>query len=141
MRLLAAAVLVLAIAIGGVGIAAAAKKQPVRSRVTIGALSTDAATGTVKARGKNLPARVKRRCQKRRQVIVFEEASPQDLLAGRDLTNKKGRWSAKPTAGAYLDVPHHAIVVAATVRDRRTDRKFRCKGGSSDSVIPSAPAR
>ena len=71
-------------------------------------------------------------------MIVFEEAASQDLLAGRDLTDKKGRWSAEPTAGSYVDAPHHAIVVAKTVRDRKTDRKFRCRRATSASVDPVA---
>lgn len=137
MRRVAIAIVILAASVTGIVEAAGPNATPVRSKVAITTISTDVAGGKVTAKGKGVPPRVKRLCQRKRQVIVFEEATPQDFLVARDLTNKKGRWSATPTAGSYLGVPHHAIVVAKTVRDRKTERKFRCKGGTSASVTPS----
>ncbi len=137
MRAALAIALVVAASVAGIGEAAAGKAKPVRSKVSLAAITSELATGKVTARGQGVPARVKRDCRRRRQVIVFEQAAPQDFLVARDLTNKRGKWSATPTAGSYLSVPHHAIVVATTVRDRKTDRKFRCKGATSASVTPS----
>lgn len=137
MRLIAIATVILAASLAGTVEAAGSKAGAVRSKVAVTAIVTDVAAGKVNAKGKGVPRRVKWLYQHKRQVIVFEEAAPQDFLVAQDPTNRKGKWSATPTAGTYLSVPHHAIVVATTVRDPKTDRKFRCKGSTSASVTPS----
>ena len=120
--------------------AAEAGKTPVRTKLAIDSLTTENASGTVKAKGRNVPGRVLRRCQRKRQVIVFEEAGSQDLLASRTLSDNKGRWSEQPTQGEYLTLPHHAIVVATAFRDRKTGRRFKCRSATSASVTPTPAA-
>ena len=120
--------------------AAEAGKTTVETKLTIDSLTTENASGTVKAKGRNVPGRVLRRCQRKRQVIVFEEAGSQDLLASRTLTDGRGRWSAQPTQGEYLALPHHAIVVATVSRARKTGRRFKCRSATSTTVTPTPAA-
>ena len=83
MRRVAIAIVILAASVTGIVEAAGPNATPVRSKVAITTISTDVAGGKVTAKGKGVPPRVKRLCQ------------------------------------------------------RKTERKFRCKGGTSASVTPS----
>jgi len=113
------------------------RQTSVKARLTIDKLTAGNASGMVKTKGRRLPGRVKRRCQRKRQVIVFEEAGSQDLRAAQTLTDRRGRWSAQPTQGEYLTLPHHAVVVASVFRDRKSGRRFKCRSGTSTSVTPT----
>jgi hypothetical protein len=125
--------------VGAVGstIATGAGKKKVRTKVTITHHATDYGdkfAGKVKAKSRQVPRRVKRKCQKRRKVVVFHKVAGGKERVGATRTNRRGRW-VRNVGGEAEPGKYFAKAKRKTIK--KQGKKIVCKKGKSKRIAVS----
>ena len=116
------------------GVATGAGKKKVRTKVTITHSGTDYSStfrGRVKAKGKHIPRKVKRKCIKRRKVVVFRVQGGAKQRIGATKSNRRGRWVRQVSGGAE---PGRYFARAKKKTFKRHGTKYVCKKGRSRRI-------
>ena len=115
-------------------------KRQVKTKVTItfkGSDYGDSFTGRVKAKAKGTPSvkrKLKRKCVKRRKVVVFRKLTTGKQRIGKTRSNRRGRWVRSING---LADPGRYFAKVKRKKIRYKGKRYVCKKGRSKRILVS----